>query len=330
MKLKNILVIGGGTGTYTVLKGLRAFPVNLSVIISMTDSGGSNKVLRDEFGLLPTSDIRQCIVALASTRTNGLIRDLFTYRYSQGTGITGMTFGNLFMVALTDLYGSQEKAIEKTCQFLDVRGNILPVTFDNTNLVARYESGRQVLGEHLIDDPDETLGKQKIIELEVFPPAKANPKALKAIKEADLIVIGPGDLYTSIICNLVVDNIGTAIKKSKAKKMYVLNLMNKFGQTNQFTADDYLSEIEKYLGKNTIDYCLVNTNHHFSKSTLKRYQQENASLVVNNLRTTKRLKIIKGDFVSEYISDKVPGDRLKRSFIRHDSDKLAKAIYKLI
>ena len=143
--MKKIVVIGGGTGTYAILKGLKSFPVHLSAIISMTDSGGSNRVLRDEFGLLPTSDIRQCIAALASDNANGLIRELFTYRYNQGTGISGMTFGNLFMAALADICGSQEAAIEKTCQLLEVKGDIIPVTLDNTHLVARYENGEQVL-----------------------------------------------------------------------------------------------------------------------------------------------------------------------------------------
>src|SRR3989344_8997192 len=124
--MKKIVVIGGGTGTYTVLTGLKKYPVELSAIISMMDSGGSNRVIRDEFGLLPTSDSRQCMVALASEKTHEVLRNLFTYRYNQGTGISGMTFGNLFMAALTDTYGSQGKAIKKTCEILDVRGNIFP------------------------------------------------------------------------------------------------------------------------------------------------------------------------------------------------------------
>src|SRR3972149_7262671 len=140
-----IVVIGGGTGTYTVLSGLKKYPVNLSAIISMMDSGGSNRVIRDEFGLLPTSDLRQCMIALSSETPSELVRELFTYRYNAGTGITGMSFGNLFMAALTDIYGSQEVAIKKTCEFLDVKGEIIPVTFDKVHLVARYENGKQVL-----------------------------------------------------------------------------------------------------------------------------------------------------------------------------------------
>src|SRR3990170_7983911 len=182
MKRKKVVVIGGGTGTYTVLIGLKKYPVDLSVIVSMMDSGGSNRVIRDEFGLLPTSDIRQCIVALASGKSDKILRKLFSYRYVSGTGISGMTFGNLFMAALTDIYGSQEKAIEKTCEVLDVQGQVIPVTYDSVQLVARYESGQQVLGEHFIDEPTADVGKEKIIDLEVIPKAKGNPKALSAIK----------------------------------------------------------------------------------------------------------------------------------------------------
>jgi len=156
---KKIVVFGGGTGTYTVLSGLKKYKnLDISVVVSMMDDGGSNRVIRDEFGLLPTSDLRQCIVALASDNSDKILRKLFTYRYSLGTGISGMTFGNLFMAALTDIYhGNQKKAIEETCELLGVAGKIIPVTFDNTNLVAMYENGRQVLGEHFIDEPREEL-----------------------------------------------------------------------------------------------------------------------------------------------------------------------------
>src|SRR3989337_4523655 len=131
---KKIVVIGGGTGAHTVLSGLKKYPVDLAAIVSMTDSGGSNRVIRDEFGLLPTSDIRQVMVAMASDDSDELLRKLFTYRYNSGTGISGMTYGNLFMAALTDIYGNQEKAIEKTCEVLDVQGQVIPVTYDSVQL----------------------------------------------------------------------------------------------------------------------------------------------------------------------------------------------------
>jgi uncharacterized cofD-like protein len=244
MKGKKIVVIGGGTGTFTILSGLKKYSnLDLSVIVSMMDDGGSNRVIRDEFGLLPTSDLRQCMVALASSDSDQTLRKLFTYRYDQGVGISGMTFGNLFMAALTDIYGGdQKKAIEETSEVLGVKGKIIPVTFEKTNLVATYENGRQVLGEHAIDEPDLSFGNYRIIKLEVIPKARVNKDALNAIKNADLIVLGPGDFYTSILPNLVVDGIGLQIKKSKAKIVFVANLMTKFGQTAGFKASDFVSE----------------------------------------------------------------------------------------
>ena len=330
MKRKKIVVIGGGTGTYTVLTGLKKYPVDLTVIVSMMDSGGSNRVIRDEFGLLPTSDIRQCIVALASEDSSRLLRKLFAYRYSQGTGISGMTFGNLFMAALTDVCGSQDAALRKTCDMLDVEGRIIPVTQENTNLVARYDNGKQVLGEHFIDEPHGDLCQHRIVELSVFPPARANKSALKVIKEADLVVLGPGDLYTSLICNLVIDGIDKALRETKAKLVYVMNLMTKFGQTNNFTARDHLTELERYIGANTIDICLVNSSDKFAKGILGRYKEEKAHPVKDDLDRELKVKVIRKSLISSKVYTKDKGDGLTRSLVRHDSAKLAKAIMLLI
>lgn len=323
---KKIVVIGGGTGTYTVLSGLKKYPVDLSVIVSMTDSGGSNRVIRDEFGLLPTSDIRQVMVALASDDSDELLRKLFTYRYNAGTGISGMTYGNLFIAALTDIYGDQEKAIEKTCEILHVQGDIIPVTYDNAHLVARYDNGEQVLGEHFIDEPKEGLGARRIVELEVFPKAKANKKALKAIQEADLIILSPGDLHTSIICNLVVEGIALAIRRSKAKCVYVMNLMTKFGQTNGFSASDHVLELEKYLGKGAIDFCLVNLTNALPRGVLARYKKEKAFPVKDDLTNGMGLRVVRKRFISKHVFEKQKSDKLKRSLIRHDPTRLARAI----
>ena len=327
---KKIVVIGGGTGTYTVLSGLKKYPVDLAVVVSMTDSGGSNRVIRDEFGLLPTSDIRQVMVALASDNSDETLRRLFTYRYNAGVGISGMTYGNLFMAALTDIYGDQEKAIEKTSEILNVRGEIIPVTYDNVHLVARYDNGEQVLGEHFIDEPDERLGQHRIVELEVFPRAVANRKALKAIQNADLIVLGPGDLHTSIICNLVVDKVALAIRRSKAKCAYVMNLMTKFGQTNKFSASEHVLELEKYLGKGAIDFCLVNSTKIFPNGILRKYREEKAYPVKDDLGSGDGMKLVRGSFISRRVFEKPKSDKLKRSLIRHDPKKLAKAIMSLL
>jgi uncharacterized cofD-like protein len=330
VKRKKIVVIGGGTGTYTALTGLKKFPVDLSVIVSMMDSGGSNRVIRDEFGLLPTSDIRQCIVALSSDDSSTLLRKLFTYRYNQGTGISGMTFGNLFMAALTDVYGSQDAAVQKTCEMLNVGGEIIPVTLDNTNLVARYDNGKQVLGEHYIDEADEDLCKHRIVELSVFPPAKANKRALKAVREADLVILGPGDLYTSIICNLVIEGMDKALRNSKAKIVYVLNLMTKYGQTNNFTAKDHLIELERYVGANTVDYMLINSSNKYAEKILGRYKEEKAHPVKDDIDGQLKVKAVRRSLISPKIFLKDKGDKLTRSLVRHDSAKLAKAIMSLL
>ncbi len=330
---KKVVVIGGGTGIYTTLVGLRKYPIDLSVIVSMTDSGGSNRVIRDEFGLLPTSDLRQAMVALAGKSEEDLLRKLFTYRYSQGTGISGMTFGNLFMAALTDIMGSQKEAIKETCRLLHVEGNVIPVTYDDAQLVARYDNGKQVMGEHHIDEPDLTTGQHRIVGLEVFPKAKANPEALEAIKNADLIVMGPGDLYTSLLCNLVVDGVAKAITKSKAKKVFVTNLMTKFGQTAGYTASDYLFELYKYLAGGIVQTILISKPFKLKRDILKRYQEEKAEIVLDDLdfsNQSPKPKVVRADLVSDLIYEKPKSDILVRSLIRHDPDKLAKALISLV
>lgn len=326
-------MIGGGTGTYTALMGLKKYSnLDLSVIVSMMDDGGSNRVIRDEFGLLPTSDLRQCMVALASEDSDQTLRKLFTYRYNAGTGISGMTFGNLFMAALTDIYkGNQDKAIKETCEILGVRGEIIPVTFDSVHLMAKYENGIQVLGERDIDEPDQKQGKYRIVELEIVPKAKVNSNAIKAISKADLIVLGPGDFYTSILPNLVVDEVSEAINRSKAKTVFVLNLMTRFGQTVGFKASDFLDELKNYMQGGKLDYCLVNNSNEFPKGVLTRYKKENARPVKDDLgKIYGKTKIIRRNLISNKVYEKVKSDKLARSLIRHDYSKLAKAIFGLL
>ena len=327
---KKIVVIGGGTGTYTILSGLKKYPnLDISVIVSMMDSGGSNRVIRDEFGLLPTSDLRQCILALSSDNSDEILRKLFNYRFTQGTGISGMTYGNLFMAALTDIMGSQKDAIKETSKILGVQGNIIPVTFDNSNLVATYDNGIQVLGEHFIDEPSKKTIYHKITNLEIFPSVHANRDALTAIADADLIVLGPGDLFTSIICNVVVNGIAVAIKNSHAKKLYVMNIMTRFGQTDGFSAKDHINEIERYIGEGVLNYCLINKNN-ISKEAIRWYKKNDAAPVKDDLGVPKKIKVIRKNIVSSKFYPKSKSDKLVRSFIRHDSDKLAKAVVDIL
>ncbi len=325
-KTKKIVVIGGGTGSFTVLSGLKKYPADISAVVSMTDSGGCNKVIRDELGLLPTSDIRQCFVALAEEGKEQSLRKLFIYRFSKGNGLKGMTFGNLFLAALSDIFGSQMEAIKKTSQILKIKGRILPVTLTDSNLVAIYENGKKVIGEHLIDGPKHN-GKLKIKKVFLKPKAKLHQEVKNAILKADLVVIGPGDLYTSLIAGLLTEGIAGALKKTKAKVVYVMNLMTRYGQTFGFTAKDHIQVLEKYLGRDCLDYVLINTKS-MPKSALAKYKKVKEFPVVDDLKDSY-FKVIRGDFLSKKETKRIPGDILKRSLIRHDSNKLAKALFKL-
>ena len=329
--MKKIVVIGGGTGTFTVLSGLKKYPqFELSAIVSMMDSGGSNRVIRDEFGLLPTSDIRQVMVALASNSSDRVLRKLFTYRYSKGKGISGMTFGNLFMAALSDIYkGDQRKAIEETCKILNVSGDIIPVTYDKTDLVATYANGNKVSGEHNIDEPKKSQGEFKITQLEVVPSAKANKDAITAISDADYVILGPGDFYTSTLSNVVVGNISSALKKTRANIIFIVNLMTKFGETNGFKATDFIYEIKKYIGR-APDVVIIDNSDSFPEKIIEKYKTENARPVEDDLGADnpilKDITIIRKKIVSDRVYSKAKSDILKRSLIRHDSVKLARVI----
>lgn len=327
-KLPKVVCIGGGTGTFVTLKGLKHYPVSLTAIVTMSDSGGSNRRIRDEFGLLPTSDIRQCFVALSEENGGvGLMRKLFMYRFEKGEGIKGMTFGNLFMAALSDITGSQKDAIKQTKRVLKIKGTVLPVSYTDTNLYAEYTDGTIVTEEHFIDEPthDGTLAIKKVY---LEPKAQGNPDAIKAISEADMIILGPGDLYTSIVPNLLVEGIPEAICKSSAKKVYVLNLMTKYGQTYNFTAQDHVHSLNSYL-RCEIDYIVQNTGN-LPKEAVDEYAKQHEYPVKNDLLNDAIYTIITGDIVANQIVEKSSADVLVRSLIRHDSDKLATTLFSIL
>jgi len=324
---KRVVIIGGGTGTYTVLTGLKKYPLEITAIVSMADSGGSAKKERDEWGLLPISDIRKALLALSEEEgKEGLLRELLNYRFTQGVGVEGTTFGNLFLVALSNILGSQEKAIEELGKILKIKGRVLPVTLEQTNLVAEYEEGVTVVGEHAIDEPSHD-GRLNIRRAYLLPEPAAYPPAIAAIKSANLIVIGPGDLYTSLLPPLIVKGIAEALKKTKVAKLYILNLMNRYGQTYGFTASRYLAVLREYLDFE-FDYILVNTTS-LPSEVLRRYALAEKSFpVMDDLQEGKG--IIRRDFLSRRIFEQEAGDKLKRSLLRHDPAKLAKAIVELL
>lgn len=333
--MKKVVVIGGGTGTYTVLRGLKKYPeLDISAVVTMADDGGSNKVLRDEFGLLPTSGVRQCMVALAENE--GLLRELFSYRYYQGVGISGMTFGNLFMAAVSDITGSQREAIKQTAQLLDVRGKILPVSYETVSLLATYADGTEVLGEHGIDEGKGTNGRERITSFRTIPQVTIDSEAKKAIEEADLIVLGPGDLYTNTIANLVVKGVVEAINKSYAKLAFVMNVMTKSGESYGYQASDYLADLGKYLPLTRLTHVIVNTDRTIDPKVAKAYQKEGSEWVTDDLGSMEvkgeRLKfeVIREKLLAKGRVKKEKGDKLARSMVRHDSDKLAKVLIDLL
>lgn len=329
-KKSRVVVIGGGTGTYSVLSGLKKYPVDITAVVTMADSGGSAKKERDEWGLLPSSDIRKSLLALAdaSTQDNLLLRELFQYRYSQGTGVTGMTLGNLFLVALTKILGSQSKAIEKAGEIFRIHGKVLPVSLDKIDLVATYADGSTIVGEHAIDEPKHN-GKTPIVKLSTTPKASINPDVKRAIATSDLIVLGPGGFYTTLVANLVVDGVSAAIAKSTAKKLFVLNLMTEYGQTYGFTASKFLKELDFYLPLHSLNYVLVNTAP-IPQSVLSRYRRYHAIPVINDLSVKNPCTVISTDFLSPKIVQHSKGDTLKRSFIRHDPEKIARQCAKIL
>jgi uncharacterized cofD-like protein len=287
-------------------------------------------VLRDEFGLLPTSGVRQALVALSSKPS--LLRELFLYRFHQGNGIKGMTFGNLFLAALADIVGSQEKAIEHTAELLSVNGKILPISYDDVRLVATYENGLEVTGEHAIDEPEHD-GKLRIVSLRTEPQATISQPAKEQIEQADFIILGPGDFYTNTIANFVVDGVTNSIKKSHAKVIFIGNLMTKYGETCDFTLSCYLDELKKYIPLEKITTILLNDNENFPQEVLKKYAEEYSIPVADDSNTyalSRSTKIVRKDLLLEEEVTPQKGDVLKRSIIRHDAEKLAEALSEVI
>lgn len=275
-KIPRIVVIGGGTGTFVVLSALRncKVPLHLTAIVTMADSGGSTGRLRDQYGVLPPGDIRRALVALSGA--SNTLRELFNYRFETGD-LKGHSFGNIFLSTLEKVTGNFGNAVKEAARVLNINGEVIPVTLDNINLCAELADGNIVRGETNIDIPrhDPTIPIKKVW---LEPRAQINPEARRAILAADMIVIGPGDLYTSLIPNLLVRGVAPAIKKSRAKKVYVCNLMTKSGETHGFKARDFLDVVEKHLGRGILGWAIFN-NKKPSASVLRKYEKEGSHFV---------------------------------------------------
>ena len=325
-KLLKVVTIGGGTGSYVVLMGLKKYPLKLTAIVTMADSGGSSGKLRDELGVLPPGDIRQCLVALSES--SRLLREMFNYRFEAG-GLQGHNFGNIFLSTLEKKTGSLKKAIAEVGKILRIRGKVVPVTFSKSDLCVELEDGTKIVGETHIDVVEKMEKRAKIIKANLYPKAKINEDAKTAIEDADFILIGPGDLYTSIIPNLLVGGMAKAIKNSRAKKIFVLNLMTKYGQTTYYSAKDHVKDLEKYLGKGIIDFILINSKMPKGK-TLLWYKQFEEYPVKDDLENPKSYQIFRKNLIRDFLISESASDELRRSIIRHDSLKLAKEIMEII
>lgn len=330
-KKKKIVVVGGGTGTYTLLKGLKRYAdqLDITAIVTMADSGGSTGRLRDEFGQLPVGDVRMALAALSADidSHDELLRELFLYRFSKGAGLSGHNLGNLLLTALTDILGNEASAIEAASRILRVCGRVVPVTADNVNLMATYDDGAVVVGEHAIDEPPASRHARRISTLSLTPAASLNPAAAETIAAADLIVFGPGDLYTSILANCVVDGFATAIQQTPATLAFVCNLMSRLGQTVGMHAAEHVAEITHYIGRQP-EHVFINSAT-FPTDLLQRYHAEGTAVVEHNY-TAAASSIHHLDLVCVEPVTPVPGDALRRSLIRHDPDKLAISIISVL
>ncbi len=305
-----IVAIGGGTGLSTLLRGLKEYTGNLTAIVTVADDGGSSGVLRRELGVLPPGDVRNCIAALADAEP--LVTKLFQYRFEDGTGLAGHSFGNLFIVAMSGVVGNFEEAIRQTSRVLAVRGQIVPSTLENVSLHARTTDGREIAGEsNITADLGRGTSDARIQEVYLQPDnPPAHPEAVRAILDADLIILGPGSLYTSVLPNLLVQGVRRSLVASSAAKVYVCNVATQHGETDGFSVRDHIAAIEDHMGKGFIQYVLANDN--VSRTPIPKAEKARPVEVDDDINNGIRL--VRADVVSQ------------ENRYHHDSIRLAQAV----
>lgn len=308
-----IVVIGGGTGLSVLLHGIKEYTSNITAVVTVADDGGSSGRLRQQFDIVAPGDIRNCLVALANEET--MMRELFQYRFKQETEFSGHSFGNLFITAMTQVTGDFEKAVKESSKVLSIRGRVLPSTLEKVTLVAEHEDGRVTEGEAQIPKTGSPIKKIYIRPRE----ASAAPDAVKAIREAELIILGPGSLYTSIIPNLLIKEIRDAVVAADVSKIYVSNIMTQPGETDRFKASDHIKELVTHTHPRIIDAAIVNVGA-IPLAMLEKYACENSIPVEADAQTIKDFGygVIEEDLVSA------------TDLVRHDANKLARIIANLL
>lgn len=284
-----VVAIGGGTGLAAVLRALKKLTSNITAVVTVADNGGNSGILRKELGVLPPGDIRNCVIALSETEA--VMEELLSYRFVEGT-LDGYSMGNLVLVALSNMHGGFLKGIQRASDVFAVTGQVLPVTLDNVHLIAHMDDGEVVEGEALVGTAQrENGGYIKSVYLKPDD-STALPQVLKSIEDADIITFGPGSLYTSILPNILVPGVIQAIKKSKAMKIYISNLMTQAGETESYDVSSHIRAIEEHAGQQLFDYVIVNDNLKIPKDIMKRYKDQLArpvevdESIVNNKKYT--------------------------------------------
>ncbi len=322
----SIVIIGGGTGSFTLLSALKTHAVQLTALVSMADSGGSTGVLRDELGVLPPGDVRQCLVALSTAPEE--LRELFSFRFPEGT-FGGHSFGNLFLSAVEKMTNNFDDAVRIASDVLRIRGRVLPITLENCNLV--LDTGNEkITGEYQIAYT--TFSHSKELNLSLEPTAQLTLAARTAIKDADLIVIAPGDLYSALASALLVHGTGPALRQTKAKVVFVCNLVNKPNHTYNYYVHDYANEIERFAGDKILDYVLYNIDQP-DAALLAKYalEEEYPVLVDDDKLENADYHAISGNFLSRLEHRRNQQDIfIKRSLIRHDGEAVAQKLLQLI
>jgi len=308
-----ITVVGGGTGLSVLLRGMKYITNNCTAVVSTADNGGSSGRLRQELGIIPPGDLRNCLVALADTEP--LMEKVMQYRFKGGTPLAGHNLGNLFIAALADAEGSMEGGLIAASEILKVRGHVVPSTLENVNLTAEMADGTLVQGESEISLAGKRIKKMGIVPAE----AKATKGAVSAILNADVLILGPGSLYTSVIANLVVPEIKQAIVESEAVKIYVCNVMTQPGETDGYGALEHVQAIINHVGVQFLDYVIVN-NQRVTAAQLAMYEEKGSMPVTPDIEEIERLgiKVVKSSLISDM------------DFVRHNPVKLAQAIISLV
>ena len=339
--MKKVVVIGGGTGTSMVLSSLKGLKdIDLSAIVSVADSGGSTGRLRDEFGFQPVGDLRQALAAFTEDQgrrnkeegrrelnSQNWIKNLLLYRFEKGHGLEGHNLGNLILTALQDMTGSTAKAIEVASKIFRLQGHIYPITTKQVSLVIEYSDGTVEIGEHILDDTDKHAG-DRIIGIKTSPRAEIYSQAKSAIENAGVIIIGPGDLYGSIMPNLVIGGAPEVIRRSKAKLIFIMNLMTRYTQTHNMSAANHLEIIEKQIGRN-VDAVIMN-NGKIPPKILKAYKEQHEYPVSDDLKKQGGRRIIRVNLIRSTLVKQNLADAVHRSYLRHDPVKLKRVLGKLI